>query len=971
MKKLAYFVFSIFMGIKMRVGWLLSLVFAFSSLLLSAQGGNGSALFATLSQQPDIVHFGKSEYNSDSEFWSAARDTTGVLYFGNNDGILIYDGEQWQPVKLPNGSSVRSLLCTSQNVVYAGGYNEFGRVQKDSLGGYYFKSLLSQFNLEGKELENMEQAHELDGSVVFRFYKELMVIENGFMTQIPSSKDFMYGNVVDKTYYVQDKGVGVLAYSPKDHKLSTTFSYKDFDDETIKGLYAADTPYELLVFTESGRLFRANLATHKMVFVKNIFAGSGPEQVTSSQLKDKKIFVGTLGSGVRIFRTDGSEEQAPLVFDNLQNPSIINMLSTPQGLWLLLNNGLDFVNYGTGANRFFPESKIYDINIGNHKLYVATNKGVYWAGMDQKEPILQRMDALQGQSWTLKQWGGDLFVGHHRGLFCIKDDKVVPITNFGVWKMMGIPGSSTKFLACGYTGLYLVEKVNGNFVLRNKIKGFEESTRDIIPADEPDTYWVCHGYKGVFRIKVDPEYQRVYSIDHFTDKNGFKSPFNINAFQWNGKVVFTSNNGIYTYNIGSNRFEPYAPLNKILDTTKNTRKILQEGPRTWVVQDDEVGYFDSGMDTLVKRPFLSSKGQLNRGMESIVPLDKNKVLVGSTDGIFMFKMTPPKAIKSTTHITQVAFSKNNHFTALPIDDVETEVPKHSDLIQFHFADPKLAMNGPLQYQYVLEGVNMDWSNWGADTAKEYAHLRPGSYVFKVRSRDMMGNVGKVASYPFYVQAAWCQTNAATILFILIVIGLLWGAYVLVRRSIEKKNHKAHVEHLKAKKLLTLEIERLKLKHDKEKIEQDKIHLEEDVLAKSKELANYTMQLVNKSDIFNEMQADLKELREVARSQASRQKITEIFRKLHQHRIGEEYMEVFDVNFEKVHHQFFEKLKVLEPKLSKKDQRLCAFIKMDLTNKEISPLLNISVRGVETARYRVRKKLHVEHDSNFQEFLSNL
>ena len=108
-----------------------------------------------------------------------------------------------------------------------------------------------------------------------------------------------------------------------------------------------------------------------------------------------------------------------------------------------------------------------------------------------------------------------------------------------------------------------------------------------------------------------------------------------------------------------------------------------------------------------------------------------------------------------------------------------------------------------------------------------------------------------------------------------------------------------------------------------------------------------------------------------KSDDSRRKITEIFQKLNQHRIGEEFMEIFDVNFEKINHDFFEKLKQIDSSLSKRELRLCAFIKMDLTNKEIAPLLNISIRGVETARYKVRKKLKLSHDDNFIHFLESL
>ena len=113
------------------------------------------------------------------------------------------------------------------------------------------------------------------------------------------------------------------------------------------------------------------------------------------------------------------------------------------------------------------------------------------------------------------------------------------------------------------------------------------------------------------------------------------------------------------------------------------------------------------------------------------------------------------------------------------------------------------------------------------------------------------------------------------------------------------------------------------------------------------------------------------MRDLLKSDDSRRKLTEIFQKLNQHRIGEEFMEIFDVNFEKINHDFFEKLKQIDASLSKRELRLCAFIKMDLTNKEIAPLLNISIRGVETSRYKVRKKLKLSHDDNFIHFLEGL
>ena len=112
----------------------------------------------------------------------------------------------------------------------------------------------------------------------------------------------------------------------------------------------------------------------------------------------------------------------------------------------------------------------------------------------------------------------------------------------------------------------------------------------------------------------------------------FKSPYNINVFNLKGKIIFTTNTGIYDYNNHNSRFELYEPLNKLFDPTKNTRKILVANNKTWFIQDDEAGYFDSNSENpkLNKDLFLNLKGSFNRGMESISPLSNGKVFFAIT-----------------------------------------------------------------------------------------------------------------------------------------------------------------------------------------------------------------------------------------------------------------------------------------------------------------------------------------------------
>ncbi|WP_338408169.1 triple tyrosine motif-containing protein, partial [uncultured Flavobacterium sp.] len=385
-------------------------------------------------------------------------------------------------------------------------------------------------------------------------------------------------------------------------------------------------------------------------------------------------------------------------------------------------------------------------------------------------------------------------------------------------------------------------------------------------------------------------------------------------------------------------------------------------------------YFINGKTKLYNDLFSDLKGSFNQGMESIYTLDNNKVFFGTNNGLFLYSPSENKNdIVFPTEISQITYFRNQKPQLVEINskDNNVQLPNRTDILRFQYSSPKMFSSTLINYSYKLENIEEDWSPWQKNSIKEYTHLRPGNYTFYVKSKNLAGLLGKETSFKFTILPKWYQTNLAYFLYI-ITFGFL--AYYLtdyVRRKIAYERRKLKIEIKKSQQLLELEIEKLKLEQDKESIYKDKLILEGDIINKSKELANYTISLSKKKEVFDELRNDLTKLRELLKSQESRKKITEIFQKLNQHRIGEEYIEIFDVNFEKINHDFFEKLKQLDPTITKRELRLCAFVKMDLTNKEIAPLLNISARGVETSRYRVRKKLNVQQEDNFITFLENL
>ncbi len=79
-------------------------------------------------------------------------------------------------------------------------------------------------------------------------------------------------------------------------------------------------------------------------------------------------------------------------------------------------------------------------------------------------------------------------------------------------------------------------------------------------------------------------------------------------------------------------------------------------------------------------------------------------------------------------------------------------------------------------------------------------------------------------------------------------------------------------------------------------------------------------------------------------------------------------QIFQTNFDRIHENFFRNLHAAYPELTSNDLRFCAYFRLNLTTKDIAHLMNISPKGVEVARYRIRKKINIPSEKNISEFL---
>ena len=276
--------------------------------------------------------------------------------------------------------------------------------------------------------------------------------------------------------------------------------------------------------------------------------------------------------------------------------------------------------------------------------------------------------------------------------------------------------------------------------------------------------------------------------------------------------------------------------------------------------------------------------------------------------------------------------------------------------------------GELLYQYFLENFERDWSPWSTQSQKEYTNLKEKKYVFHVRAKNLNGNISTEATFDFQVLPPWYRSRWAYAVYSLSVLFILFSAFKLLNRKYQREQErmvKLQDKQISEKdaKLATLEI---KTQEEINRLQTEK--LEAELNHMKNELATATMHLLNKNEFISGLKTEISQLAKKGSLEEARAELTKITKEIEVNISDDADWEHFQFHFDRVHGDFSNRLVATFPTLSPQEIKLCAYLRMNLSSKEIAQLLNISVRGVEISRYRVRKKLRLERERNLQEFI---
>jgi ligand-binding sensor domain-containing protein/DNA-binding CsgD family transcriptional regulator len=934
---------------------------------------------------PAIKNYTHTAYNASTDIWDVNQDQNGILYLGNNDGLLSFDGSYWKIYPLPNKGAVKALAIDKEGKIFVGGQDEVGYFSPDEHGVLKFHSIKNLLPQVARQFADILSIVVYRDEVFFRTVECIFEYNYQTMKTYDAPGGWRMLTVAGNQLFAEDRDEGLMQFKAQQWQ---RFDKKPNAFMHISGItnYRKDT---LLVATLNNGLYLLS-GTNLQKKATAIDATLIKQRINEiRQISDDRYAIGTSAKGLFIINGQGKMIDRFSSDEGLQNNDIHSLLlDKDKNLWLGLENGLDFINYNTSVKHIYPDKnnqlKSNAIRVFDQKLFIGTSNGLYSVALDARQKDISTSEGLftevtdtKGQVWSLNEIAGHLMMGHQDGSFIINNNAAKPIsTSQGTWQFIAMP-QSADIVAGTYTGLQLLKYNNGGFANAGVINGMYESLGNLA-RDNDNIIWATHPYRGIFRFQLSGDRKSIVRHAQYTEKNGLPSVLNNKIYFIKNKVIAATGKGIYEYNKSRQTFETSAFYQPIFGNA--TIEYLTEDARhnVWFISNQRVGVIDfskpaGGLPyTVIYFPELA--GQTVKGSEYIYPYNADNILIGSTNGIFhlnyrQYVSTDTKLNVLLSTVKAIAEKDSLIFGGYKLTDTTkiATLSNHWNSFHFEYSSTLYAQKSNQEFSHILVGFDKEWSKWSDKTEKDYTNLPYGKYTFSVRARNNLGNASAPVNYTFIVEPAWYQTVWAWLFYALLFVLAVYLVIKDQRRRIDQHKHIHEEEQKRLSYLHGLELDR----NEKEIIALKNDKLETELNYKNKELATITMHLVDRGRTLLNIKEELSTIIKKLNMPSLAHDFRSVFKLLSDIDKKDDDWNNFAIYFDQVHNNFLSILKAKYPSLSATDLKLCAYLRLNLTSKEIAQLLNISLKGVEISRYRVRKKLNLPTEINLYNFLTEI
>lgn len=378
----------------------------------------------------------------------------------------------------------------------------------------------------------------------------------------------------------------------------------------------------------------------------------------------------------------------------------------------------------------------------------------------------------------------------------------------------------------------------------------------------------------------------------------------------------------------------------------------------WLCHNNEAGLFHNDQGTgILKCRLLLNNYNLNMVSrdQQFFPLNDTLHLISTMQGVVLINIRDliGSSLNAGTplKISEIKYVDKNGTHNLPVNTEKISLPHNFQELTIYVGSTIFTPNHQISYK--IEGVSSGWSPWQKDGEISFLQLPEGRYTLKIRKYVVKGPYMEIA-IPISVRPPWYNTVWAWLIYIMLVT--LIGKYILtyLLRNLRKEEQIKQEDDRKAEEQ---KIQRMKSEM-----------LEAELQNKNNELSLQTSALVKRNQAIQSLLDELERQKEILGDRYPNKLYNRMKNQMEESLNDQADWLLFESYFNSAHQNFMDRLRQQYTDITAGDLRICCLLRMNLSTKEIASLMNVSVRAIELRRYRLRKRLDLNGDTNLIDFL---
>lgn len=847
----------------------LCLLISIFSLLPSAQ--------AVEHGLPLLKNFKPKDYNAGTQNWALLQDKNGLIYAGNNVGVLEFDGVHWRVFATTNQSVVRSLALGDDNRIYVGAKGDLGFIDKSPATGPVFVSWAERIPAAYRNFQDIRQTFVTEDGVLFIARAYIFLINDKEVRTWSTDSAFLKAFQVNGRILVKEQHTGLLEL--RNNELSLVPGTEALADRSIFIAEQWEADSLLLGSREAGFfLLKADQMT-----AWELPAAAQLNQAliySSVMLSDGTLAVGTVRDGVFLLNKAGQIQGHFNKTSGMLDDNIRAMMEDQQhGLWVALDHGLARVEASSTISIFNHvmglKGNVLSLYRHLETLYVGTSLGIFALEANGTAPaFFRQFPQFNNQTWDFISVDQRLLIANNKGVFQYLNQQMELIQATDVpAKVLLRSQQDPRLVWVGLQmGLTRIKFDGKSWQSQGEIRGIQGNVNSIL-EDADGSLWLGTLANGVYHITFRHANDAEPMVEHFGEAQGLPSENRNSVHLINNKLVLATVRGLFHFNQGLQRFEPDPIFSLVFPEEPWIRApSVDHRGRIWMLNwDNQTGARQAG----AAEPSAPNKTDYRWTSAPLYPLSDtplDEILVepddivwfGGAEGIFRFD--PSKVLKQENAnpplIRKVSSrDKQVHYNGGALSLLQLAFSQNS--LRIEYTVPRYGHLDTNQFQAQLVGYDADWSDWHNETYQDYTNLEPGQYQFLLRYKNAYGQISDAIPLHLIIAAPWYKQWWAYTLYALLGLLLIRQLIKLRLRPVLKENSK--LEELVSERTRHLE-------DTMQMLEQAKTRAEAAAIAKSEFLANMSheirtpmnaiigfAQLAQNSEVFSEQQLYLSKI----------------------------------------------------------------------------------------------------------------